>query len=446
MRRWILCGLLCFPFIASAGLSPPTHEYRLKNGLKLIVREDHRAPIVLASIWYKVGGSYEHSGITGISHMLEHMMFRGTKRYGPGVLTKIITDRGGQQNAMTSGDFTAYYQLWAKQYLPLSFKLEADRMQHLVLSQALYDKEHQVVMEERRMRVDDNPQGLTLERFNAAAHVNNPYHHPTVGWMTDVKHLTLKNLKQWYHTWYVPNNAIVVVVGDVKPRAVYHLAQRYFGKIPARPVPAMKPREEVKGLGLRHLVVHTPAKLPWLILGYTVPELGSIAQKKSWQPFALDVLSGVLSAGESARLNRDLVRGQQLAVSASASYGLLRLHDDVFTLSGIPAKGHTIKALRGAFEREVKRLQTQPVSMAELNRVKAQVVAGRIYQRDSLMYQMYDLGVPEAIGISWKVIDNYVHKIDAVTPAQLQAVAKQYLTTRRETVAVLKPVAIQGGA
>lgn len=436
MKRLLLL-LIFLPFSILASSTPTTHEYQLKNGLKLIVREDHRAPIVLSSIWYRVGGSYEHDGITGISHMLEHMMFKGTKTYGPGVLIKSVTENGGQQNAMTSSDFTAYYQLWNKDKLPLSFKFESDRMRNLTLRQDLFDKEHQVVMEERRMRTDDNPQALMLERFNAAAYVNNPYHHPVVGWMTDIKNLTLDNLRQWYEQWYAPNNATLVVIGDVNPNKVHYLAEKFFGDIKSETIPATKPRTEVAGLGTRHIEVDLPARVPVLVMGYNVPSL--VTAKEKWQPYALDTLTYILSGGSSSRFQRELVRGQQLAVSADAGYNPFQLHGTLFTLTGVPTVTHTLIQLEQSFRNMIHQLQTKPVTEAELKRVKAQLIASKVFQKDSLMYQMYMIGIPESIGLSWQDAENYNEQIEAITPEQIQAVAREYLVPKNLTVGILKP-------
>lgn len=442
MKR-LLVLLIFLPMLAFSATDGATHEYTLDNGLKLIVREDHRAPVVLSSVWYRVGGSYEHDGITGISHMLEHMMFKGTKKYGPGVLVQQVTQNGGQQNAMTSDDFTAYYQIWAKDKLPLSFKFEADRMHNLTLQQDLYDKEHQVVMEERRLRVDDNPQSLMMERFNAAAFVNNPYHHPVIGWMTDVKHLTLDNLKNWYHQWYAPNNAIVVVVGDVNPNKVYYLAKQYFGDLEAQKLPITKPRNEVSGLGTRQVVVAAPAKLPLLAMGYNVPSM--ITAKKPWQPYALDMLSAILSSGSSSRFQRDLIRGHQLAVFADASYLPYKLHDGLFTIRAVPAVNFTIDQLKQSILNQIKRLQTTPVSQAELERVKAQLIASKVFEKDSLMYQMYDIAIPEVIGLSWKSTRDYNKEIEKITPNEIMQVAKHFLTPNNLTIGVLTPQSLTTG-
>jgi zinc protease len=442
MRWMIVLVFFCTPLVSFA---IDTYEYRLQNGLKLVVREDHRAPTVVSSVWYKVGGSYEHDGLTGTSHMLEHMMFKGTKRFGPGQLNKIVNQNGGQQNAMTSQDFTAYYQELTADKLRVSFELEADRMKHLQLQQSSYDKEHQVVMEERRMRVDDNPQGLTWERFNAAAFLNSPYHHPVVGWMTDLRHLTLGDLKSWYHTWYAPNNATVVVVGDVKAAHVFNLAKKYFGPLKAVPTTTLKPRTETPSIGLRTVEVQAPAKLPWLVMGYNVPALKTT--KDQWQAYALSVLAAVLSEGESARLSHDLVRGQRVAVDAGASYeGLYGLHSGLLVLEGTPTARHSVVALKAAFLKEISRLRDGWVGPAELKRVKAQVIASNVYKKDSMMRQMYDIALPEVVGLSWRDSRAFVSRIEAVTPQQIRQVAREFLTQSNLTIGDLMPKArVKGG-
>ncbi|MCH9769796.1 MAG: insulinase family protein [Gammaproteobacteria bacterium] len=440
MRFFIFSLILLLPAVIWADGATLTHEYQLRNGLKLVVREDHRAPVVFSSIWYKVGSSYESNGTTGISHMLEHMMFQGTKRFPPGMVFKIVSQHGGRQNAMTSSDFTAYYQILPAKYLSLSFEIEADRMKGLTLEAKRYASEHQVVLEERRMRIDDQPRALTRLRFRAAALINNPYHHPIIGWLPDLKNLTLDNLTNWYRTWYQPNNAIVVVVGDVQPSQVLALAKQYFANIPAGKVPVLKSRTEIPGLGERRVTVNAPAKLSYLLMGYNVPELTTIAQK--WQPYALMVLAGVLDAGDSSRLSRDLVRGKQIAATASAYYSPYRLHNDLFMLSAIPTAGHTVAELETNLLNEVERLQQQAVSLPELNRVKAQVIASNVFQKDSLYQQALDIGAAEVVGLSWRDEAEFVKRIQAVTAAQVQAVAKQYLIKARLTVGNLNPLNI----
>lgn len=441
MRALVFLSLLlCLPSVFAAKLmstGAATQEFHLENGLTLIVRVDQRAPVVFTSVWYKVGGSNESSGLTGISHVLEHMMFKGTKRYPAGKFNRLIADNGGQQNAMTSQDYTVYFQRLPADKLALSFQLESDRMHNLVLKKAVFQKELQVVMEERRMRVDDSPQGLTWEYYNAAAFVNNPYHHPVVGWMTDLQHMTVSDLKRWYKTWYVPNNAVVVVVGDVQPNQVYALAKRYFGPLKKQPLPVIKPRSEVLSFGERHITVSAPAKLPWLVMGYHVPTLTTT--KRRWQPYALEVISGILDGGGSSRFSQDLIRGRQIAVSVGADYDLYSRYSDLFTMTGTPAKNNTVLALKKAFLNEIERLKNTRVSSAELARVKAMVIAQNIFSKDSLQQQAFDIGVPEMSGLSWRNDQAFVARIKAVTPEQIQIVAKQYFTLNNLTVAILNP-------
>ncbi|OGO91512.1 MAG: peptidase M16 [Coxiella sp. RIFCSPHIGHO2_12_FULL_44_14] len=413
------------------------HIYHLSNGLTLIVKEDHRAPVVFSSMWYRIGSSYEHSGITGISHVLEHMMFRGTPQYPAGQIEQMISQKGGEQNAMTGDDQTVYYQRLSTEQWAISFVLEADRMRHLSLAQADFSKEIQVVMEERRLRTEDNPQAVTMERFMASAFVNNPYHHPTVGWMTDLQHMTVQDVRRWYRTWYAPNNAIVIVVGDVKPGAVWALAQKYFAPLKAAPLPKPKPRTEIAPLGSVHINVQVPAKLPLLIMGYPVPSL--VTTPVSWQPYALEVLSALLGGSDSSRFTKTLIRGQAIASVAQSTYDPYTLYNHLLMLVGIPAENHTVSELKNAFLQQINRLQTHPVSMDELNRVKAQVVAQNMYEKDSLMNQAMNIGVPESLGLSWRVEEDHVRRIAAVTPEQIQQVAKIYLIQNHLTTAVLTP-------
>ena len=296
------------------------------------------------------------------------------------------------------------------------------------------------VMEERRMRVDDNPQSLTWERFNAAAFINNPYRNPVVGWMTDLQHLTLVNIQKWYNTWYAPNNAVVVVVGDVKAAYVYDLAKKYFGQLSAGDIPQLKPRNEVPSLGERKITVNMPARLPWLVMGYNVPSLKTADQQ--WKPYALTMLTGILDAGESARLMKDLVRDQQVAVGAGAQYVLYSLHGNVLALVATPAVNHSVADVKKALLKEVTRLQTTLVSKAELQRVRAQVIAQNVYQKDSMVQQALDMGIPEMAGLSWRDSEAFVSRIKAITPEQIRKVAKEYLISQHLTVAVLKPLPI----
>jgi len=444
MRQWLYAlPLLLFSFNLFAAANPKVHEYHLDNGLKLIVKEDHRAPVVVSQVWYKVGSSYEHDGITGISHALEHMMFKGTRKHPAGEFSRINSANGGRENAFTAQDYTAYFQQLEKSRLKVSFQLEADRMRNLTLPEKEFAKEIQVVMEERRLRTEDNPDALSYEQFNAIAFINSTYHHPVIGWMDDLKNLKVDDLRKWYHMWYAPNNATVVVVGDVTPEKVYRLAKKYFGPLAPSKLAHLKPRKEILQRGLRRITVKAPAELPYLVMGYKVPVLKTAPE--SWGPYALEVLTGILDGGESARLATHLIRGSQVAASASAGYDMGSRMEDLLLLSGTPAKGHTITELENAFRKQIQQLRETPVSTAELVRIKAQVVASNIYQRDSVFYQAMQIGTLESVGLDWRLLDEYVDRIRKITAAQVQAVARKYLTEDHLTIGTLKPLPIKNG-
>ncbi len=418
-----------------------THERILDNGMKVIVREDHRAPVMVSQVWYKVGSSYEHGGITGVSHVVEHMMFQGTPEHPDGEFSRIIADNGGSENAFTSRDYTAYYQQMEASRYPVSFRLEADRMRNLSLKKEEFEKEVQVVMEERRLRTEDKPDSLTYETFMATAFKVSPYRHPVIGWMDDLQHLKIDDLKRWYATWYAPNNATLVVVGDVDPAKVFAEAEKYFGPLQPSTLSPPKPREEPQQQGILRVEVEAPAQNPILLLGFKVPVLKT--SDEPWKAYALEVLASVLDSGDSARLTRELVRGRQIAAGAGAGYGLYSGRNSLLTLSGVPAQGHTVDELEQALLEQVRRLRDQPVDRDELERIKAQVTASKVYERDSVFYQAMQIGSLETVGLGWPTADEYVEKVEAVTPEQVQQVAREFLKADSLTIARLNPVAIK---
>ena len=443
-RHWILPLFLLSVALPLRAAEDAVREFMLDNGLKLLVKEDHRAPVVVSQIWYKVGASYEHGGITGVSHVLEHMMFKGTKKHGPGEFSKIIAENGGRENAFTGRDYTAYFQQLEKSRLPISFELEADRMRNLTLPPDQFRKELAVVIEERRMRTEDKPQALVYEKFNAAAWVSSPYHQPIIGWMNDLQNLTVEDLRPWYARWYAPDNATLVVVGDVDARHVKALAEKYFGDIPPAKRQPLKPRIEPEQKGPRRITVRVPARLPYLLMGYKVPVLKTAQQ--DWEPYALEVLAGILSGGNSARFPRELVRKQQIAASVDAGYNLYARQADLFLIDATPADGHTAAEVEAAIQAQLQRLRETPVSARELARIKAQVVAGKVYERDSVFYQAMQLGTLETVGLGWQRMDEYADRVRAVTAEQVRQVAQKYLQENRLTVAVLDPLPLDAAA
>jgi zinc protease len=438
MRRYYWT-LLLLPIMALA--EGKVHEYQLDNGMKVIVKEDHRAPIVVSQVWYKVGSSYEHHGITGVSHVLEHMMFKGTKKLPPGEFSRIIAANGGRENAFTGRDYTAYFQTLSKDRLEVSFELEADRMRNLILLPEEFAKEVEVVKEERRMRTEDKPTSLTYEQFTAAAYRSSPYRNPIIGWMNDLDNMEVEDLRDWYRRWYAPNNATLVVVGDVAPEAVLALAKKHFGPLEPEGLKPAKPPREPKQLGLARIKVKAPARQPYLVMGYKSPVLGQADE--DWEGYALEMLVAILDGGDSARFARNLVRGKEIAVSAGAGYSAFSRLPGLFVVSGSPADGHSIEELEKALRDEVGRMKTEQVTEAELARVRAQVIASRVYEQDSIFYQAMELGTLETIGLDWRLGDEYVDRMKAVTAEQVQAVAKKYLLEDQLTVAVLEPLPME---
>jgi zinc protease len=426
---------------ALAQAAGTVHEYALENGMKVIVKEDHRAPIVASQVWYKVGSSYEPDGITGISHALEHMMFKGTQNHKPGEFSRIIAANGGDENAFTGRDYTAYYQVLAKDRLEIALELEADRMRNLLLPAEEFAKEIEVVKEERRLRTEDRPTALTFEQFTAVAYRALPYRNPVIGWMNDLENMKVEDLREWYRLWYAPNNATLVVVGDVEPEQVLELAKKHFGSFKPEPTPQVHALREPPQRGVIRTLVRAPARQPYLLLGYKTPVVGSTEEE--WEPYALEMLAAILDGGDSARLSRNLIRGREIAVSAGAGYSAFSRLSSMLTMSGIPREGYTVEELEVALRQEVARLREEPVTEQELARVRAQVVAGEVYQLDSVLYQAMQIGLLETIGLRWQLLDEYVERINAVTAEQVQAVARKYLTEENLTVASLDPLPLE---
>ena len=441
MNNRLLCTvLLCLPAM-SLHAEAKVFEKTLKNGLKVLVKEDHRSPIAVSQVWYKVGSSYEPGGITGVSHMLEHMMFKGTDKHAAGEFSRIIAENGGEENAFTGQDYTAYFQTMEASRLPVSFELEADRMRGLHLLAEELKKELQVVTEERRMRTDDNPQAKMNEHFMAMVYANSPYKNPVIGWPADIANYTVEDLQAWYQRWYAPNNATLVVVGDVQPNVVFALAEQYFGELKPSEIKPLKPQTEIEQLGVRHIAVKVPAKLPSVVLAYKVPSLKTATNEN--EAYALEVLAGVLDGGNSARLSSTLIRGQQIAVSTGASYDLNSRLSSLFELEATPAEHKSVNDLEAALKVEVTKLQKDLITTDELQRIKAQVLATDIYQKDSAFYQAMELGTFETVGLGWQKAGEYVAKINQVTPEQVRAVAQKYLVEDHLNIAYLEPQTIK---
>lgn len=434
--------------IAVQAQAAPVQAFKLDNGLKILVQEDHRAPVVVSQVWYRAGALDEVNGKTGVAHVLEHMMFKGTKKVPAGQFSRKIAAAGGKENAFTGMDYTSYFQQLEKSKLPLSFELEADRMANLNITDEEFAKEIKVVMEERRWRTEDKPQSKVNEQLQAMVYRAHPYGRPIVGFMDDLENMTADDAREWYRNWYAPNNATVVVVGDVDAQAVYQLAKKHFGAIKPRTLPARKPQKEPAQLGERRAVVKAPGKLPYIAMAFQTPTLSLDEQSPNdWEAYALDVLSGVLSGNDSARLNQALVRTSAIAVDIGAGYeSTNRGQHSTFDIAAAPSEGKSIAELEKAIWAQVDLIKTQGVTQAELDRVKASVIASDVYKRDSMFYQAMQMGQFETMGYSWRLLDTYADKLKAITSEQVQAVAKKYLVPDRMTVVVLEPQPIDPNA
>jgi zinc protease len=423
------------------GAQAAVTDVTLDNGMRVIVKEDRRAPVMVSQVWYRAGSMDEFNGTTGVAHVLEHMMFKGTRNVPPGEFSRRIAAAGGRENAFTSRDYTAYFQQMQKDRLELAMQLEADRMANLVISDELFAKEIQVVMEERRLRTDDQPQSVVYERLMATAYQAHPYRRPIIGWMDDLQNMTAQDARDWYLSWYAPNNATLVVAGDVDADAVVALAKRYFGALPARPLPERKPQAEPRQIGGKRIVVKAPAQVPYLLMAWHAPKL--VDWEKDTDPYALAILAGVLSGNDSARLQKTLVKTQQIAVNASAGYDAVARGPGMFMVDATPAQGKTVAELERAIRSELARVQKEGISEAELARVKAQVIAADVYQRDSLFYQAMQLGDYVTTGLPPEALTGRVDKLRAVTARQVQDAARQWLQDDRLSVGELDPQALK---
>ena len=439
-----ICRLPAFTFmlvlLISLEVFANPHEYMLANGLKIVVKEDHRSPVVISQIWYKAGSIDELNGTTGVAHVLEHMMFKGTKNISSGEFSKKIAAVGGRDNAFTSRDYTGYFQQLHKSKLALAMKLEADRMRNLILTKEEFAKEIKVVMEERRLRTDDQPHALVYEKMMSVAYQSHPYRRPIIGWMNDLENMSVGDAQEWYDRWYAPNNAVLVLVGDVDPKEVYSLAQKYYGEIKSRPIASLalrKPQTEVTQAGIKRLQIKAPAQMPYLVMGYHAPVLHDASA--DWEPYALQMLVGVLDGNGSARLNKELVRNQQIASSINADYDSTGRGPGMFFLSGTPSEGRSAAELESALRIEIERLIDAGVTEKELRRVRAQVVSGHVFQLDSMFYQAMQIGQLESVGLSYRDLDTIIKKLQAVTAEQVREVAIKYLIDDSLTVAVLDP-------
>ncbi|HET9846361.1 MAG TPA: pitrilysin family protein [Nitrospira sp.] len=429
---WLLIVIVLALSVQSAAAEP--HEYLLSNGMKVLLVEMPKAPVATVQVWYKVGSRNEVMGRAGLSHMLEHMMFKGTAKYPKGSFSRLIRKNGGMDNAFTSQDFTAYFENLAADRVQLALEMEADRMQGLILDQNELKTEREVVKEERRLRTEDDPQGALVEALFAQAYLSHPYHWPVIGWFGDLDAMTLDDLQRHYDTYYSPNNATLIVVGDIKAEQLLPTIKHLFEPIPRGPEPKPVATMEAEQKGERRFLLKREAQVPFVMMGYRVPNY------TSEDSYALDVLESILSHGKSSRLYQSLVYDQKLSLAVGAEYGLMQTDPGLFYFYALVSPGQKVEVVEEALHKEIKRLQSEAPTEQELQRAKNQVEAARIFEQDSNFRHAMLLGQAESVGAGWRKVDQFLERIRAVTAKDVQRVAGQYLLEDSRTVGSLIPV------
>ena len=432
--RTIVLGVFLVLFAAlSFAQDMRVTEKVLPNGLKVLLKEEHKAPVVTFQVWYKVGSRNEKLGTTGMSHLLEHMMFKGTKKHGPKTFSQTVQRNGGNDNAFTAKDYTAYFETFAADRIAISLDLESDRMQNLLIDPNEFEPERKVVMEERRMRTDDDPTATMVEEMTAAAFIAHPYEWPVIGWMADIGNITRDELYNHYRMYYAPNNATIVVVGDFNTGKLYPQIEKYFGRIPRGPAAPRVAAIEPKQLGERRIIVKKQAELPAVFAGYHTPDI------KHPDSYALEVLQGILSSGKSSRLYKSLVYDKQLALYAGGDYDDITNDPNLFYIYAGVMPGKSTGEVEQALYAEIEKLKTAPVTDEELQKAKNQIEASFIMGQDSVFYQAMLLGQFETVA-NWNLLEKYVDNIRAVTKEDVQRVARQYFSEDNRTVGILIPM------
>ncbi len=443
VRRCAVVWLFLSAALAQAA-APGPQRFTLSNGMTLIVQPDRRAPTVAHMLWVRVGAMDEVDGSSGVAHVLEHMMFKGTPDLKPGEFSRRVAALGGRENAFTSRDATAYHQQLASQHLEAVMRLEADRFARNQWSDEEFRKELEVVKEERRQRTEESPRARFFESYTANVFQTSPYRRPVIGWMSDLDALTPQDARDFYRRWYVPANAAVVIAGDVDVDRVRTLAESIYGRIPASAVPERKPRDEVVQQGLRRVEFRAATEQALVALAWHMPKLAAPTAQDagSQDALALTVLAAVLDGYGVNRLDRALVQGRsgpRLADSAGASFGLIGRGPQLFTLTGVPAAGVAPEQVITALKAEVARIAREGIRTAELQRVKTQWTASETYKLDSVFNQAQELGSHWVNGWGVDASPQLMARLQAVTAEQVQSVAQRLFGDDRLTTGVLVP-------
>ncbi len=431
----MVAGVLASLLLAAAlpARATQVQELTLANGLKVLILEVHKAPVVTVQVWYRVGSRNELMGRAGLSHMLEHMMFKGTAKHPKGTFSRTVRKNGGNDNAFTGQDYTAYFENLAADRVQLALELEADRMQGLLLDDAEFQLEREVVKEERRLRIEDNPQAFLVESLYAHAFLQHPYHWPIIGWFHDLNGMTLDDLRSHYDTYYSPNNATLVIAGDVDGEALLPIIKRYFEPIPGGPEPVRTEATEPEQRGERRFIIKRDAQLPFVMMGFRAPNY------EHEDAYALAVLESILSDGKSSRLHKSLVYEQKLALAAGSGYTVLQADPDLFYFYVVLTPGASVARVEEAVLEEIRALQDAPPTERELARAKNQVEASYIFGQDSVFRQAMLVGQAETVGAGWRHVYEFVDRVRKVTAEDVRRVAARYLVRDGRTVGVLIP-------
>lgn len=434
----IAAGFLAAVPHPSSALTEGVSETRLSNGMKVILLEDHKVPVITFQVWYRVGSRNEEWGKTGLTHLIEHLMFKGTEKISAGEFIRTIQENGGNYNAFTSQDFTAYFENIRADRVQVPLQLESDRMKNLIIKDREFQTERMVVIEERRLRLDDNPQAFLLEQVSATAFQTQPYHWPVIGWPSDLERLTPEDAREYYQEYYKPINAFIVVVGDFKRETLLLEIEKAFGSIPQGKAPEVYHYDDPPQLGERRLIVQKSAQLPSIMMAYHVPNL------QHPDSYILDVIATTLAGGKSSRFNERLVRKEALVLSVDAQNSLVSFDPNLFYISAELLPGRDVREVERVVDEELERLRREPVGERELTKAKNQLEAAFVFGQDSVFSQGMMLAMYE-ITDSWRRVEDYIPSIRKVTAEDIRRVANQYLIPANRTVGILLPVASQDG-
>ena len=445
-------ALYCSGSLAMAGPVKPTLDQTLPNGLRLLVYENHRAPTALHMAWIKAGSIDETNGRTGLAHVLEHMMFKGTKTLAPGEFSHRVAALGGRENAFTSKDYTGYFQQVHKDSLREVMRLEADRQRNLKIDDAEFKKEIQVVMEERRLRTEDDPRSLAYELLTSQAFQASPVRNPVIGWMDDLQHLTIEDVRDWYRTWYAPNNTVVVVAGDVNAKQVLAWAREFYGPIPSRKLPQRRPQNEPEQNGMRRLSFSAPAQNAFLMMAYKAPSfrdaVGPMSPKEiaARDLVALDVLAALLDDPGTGRLTKRLVRDERSAVSVGSGTEGISRGPGIFMIDATASSGVPLSTLETKIKEEIARVIRDGVDEQELVRVKRQVKAAQVFRQDSTFSLAMESARLLFAGRALEDADRFLEVLDDIKSEDIQRAAKKYLTDNQLTLLEFSPLPLNQAA